>query len=303
MSSSATVDVLGIGQIALDQVGRATPLPKPAGKARMDAWQQHPGGQIATAVLAAARLGRRTAFVGTVGDDAAAEVALAPLAAAGVDLGGVRRVAGACTQSAMIWIDAETGERTVLWHREKALALEPADVPEAPVASAGVLLLDAGDPPAALAAAQVAREAGRPVVLDADGDSEGLEPLLAACDFPILSSELARSHFGGEEAAARELAAAGARLAVVTLGPEGALACDGEHLLRAPGLRVATVDTTGAGDAFHGAFCDALLTGLGAQAALAWSNAVAGLNCTGQGAQGGLPTRTQVERLLSRLAV
>ena len=290
--------MLGIGQIALDQVGIATLLPKPAGKARMHSWQEHPGGQIATAVLTAARLGRRTAFVGTVGDDPAADLALAPLAAAAVDLGGVRRVPGASTQSAMIWIDAETGERTVFWHREPALTLEPADLPKGQVASAGVLLIDAGDPSAALAAARAARKAGRPVVLDADGDADGLDPLLAACDFPILSAELARSRFGAEETAASELAAAGARLAIVTLGRDGALASDGERLLRAPGLRLDAVDTTGAGDAFHGAFCDALLSQLGAEGALAWSNATAGLNCTGRGAQGGLPNREEVERAL-----
>ena len=289
--------MVGVGQISLDQVGIAAPLPRPAGKARMQAWHERPGGQVATALLAAARLGRTTSFVGTVGDDDAADVVLDPLRAAGVALQHVRRVSGAATQRAMIWIDAATGERTVFWHREEGLALAPGEVPAALVATAGVLLVDAGDPAASLAAAQVARDAGRPVVLDADGEQNGLDELLAVADFPILSSELARARFGGEEAAVRKLAAR-ARLAVVTLGAEGAIACDGDRLHRSPALAIAAVDTTGAGDAFHGAFCDAVFRGLGADAALSWSNAAAGLSCTGLGAQGGLPTHQEIERAL-----
>lgn len=289
---------MGLGQASLDQVGIASPLPAAAGKARMDAWHECPGGQIATALLACRQLERSAAFIGSVGGDAAAERVLEPLREAGVDIANVRRIDGAQTQRAMIWIDRASGERTVFWHREAALTLRATDVPEPLVANAGVLLMDAGDPAASLAAAQIARAAGAAIVLDADGDSKELDTLLAAADFPVLSRDLAQARFGGAEAAARALARAGARLAVVTLGAAGSLAVEGERTLRSPALAVAAIDTTGAGDAFHGAFCDALLSGHAAEAALAWSNAAAGLNCTGLGAQGALPDRARIERSL-----
>lgn len=288
--------MVGVGEASLDQVGLASPLPTSAGKARMEAWHECPGGQIATALLACRRLGRSAAFIGTVGEDSAADRVLAPLRAAGVDLQFVRRVTGAQTQRAMIWIDRVSGERTVFWHREAALSIRADDIAEPVIATAGVLLADTADPAASLAAAQAARAAGAAVVLDADGAFDQLDALLAASDFPVLSSELARARYGSAESAARALAARGARLAVVTLGAEGSLAVEGERLIRSAALAIDPVDTTGAGDAFHGAFCDALLSGLDAKAALAWSNAAAGLNCTGLGAQGALPSRTEIER-------
>jgi len=85
-------DLVGIGQCSIDHVCRVDGIPAVGGKAAMLGYELLPGGQIATALLAAARLGLRTAYVGSVGSDAIAEFVLAPLAAAGVDLAGVRRV-------------------------------------------------------------------------------------------------------------------------------------------------------------------------------------------------------------------
>ena len=292
------VDVLGLGQCALDQVATVPRQPPRGGKARVSGWLERPGGQVATALLAAARLGRSTALVASVGDDAAAAAVLSPLREAGVDVTAVRAVPGARTQAAMIWVDEESGERTVLWHREAALALGPEDVPAEAIAHAGVLLLDAGDPVASLTAARRAQAAGTPVVLDADTAVDGLEELLAEVDFPILAEELARALWGGAEEAARRLAASGAELAVVTLGARGAVACGADGLVTSPAFEIAPVDTTGAGDAFHGAFCDGLLAGLGPRDILRWSNAVAALNCLALGAQAGLPDAAAVERFL-----
>ncbi len=290
---------MGIGPISLDQVGVAQTLPVPAGKAPMTTWHVSTGGQVATALLCIRRLGRQTAFVSTVGDDEAATQVLAPLAAAGVDTSRVRTVRGAATQRAMIWVDAGSGERTVLWQRDTALTLSGADAPLALVAEAGLLLIDGGDPEASLPAAREAREHGVPVVMDADGDGPAVDELLALSDFPIVSGDWASQRWGSAESAVHALAAQGATLAVVTQGRHGAVAAGAATpLLHAPALRIQPVDTTGAGDAFHGAFCDAVLGGAGAEEALRFSNAVAGLNCLHLGAQAGLPTRQTVESAL-----
>jgi len=268
----------------------------PAGKAEMEAWHVSPGGQVATAVLAANRLGRSAAFVGTVGGDAAADRVLAPLRAAGVDVSRVRRVAGAATQRAMIWVEGTSGERTVFWQRDAGLALAASDAPLDLVPEAGVLLIDGGDPAVAIPSAERARSCGVPVVLDADGAGPQTDALLARCDFPIVSGEWAAARWGSGERAVRALAAGGARLAVATLGADGAVAATpAGEILYSPASAVVAVDTTGAGDVFHGAFCDAVLSGLGPEQALRWSNVAAGLGCTRLGAQGGLPTRPELE--------
>jgi sulfofructose kinase len=143
----------------------------------------------------------------------------------------------------------------------------------------------------------VAREAGGAVLLDADGYAPELEPLLGRIDFPVVSREFAEA-LGGPEAALGELAARGARFPVVTLGEDG---CRGGPPpgLASPSFRVEARDTTGAGDVFHAAFGWAVLEGLGPVAALRAANAAAAMSCRALGAQGGLPTRAELEAFLA----
>ena len=297
---AAEFDVVGIGQSSLDRVCLLDAPPPLGGKAALLGSQELPGGQIATAMLACARLGLRAAYVGTVGDDAAADAVLAPLARAGVDLRGVKRVADAPTRSATVLVDAKSGERTILGYRDPRLTLAPADLEPRLIEGAGCLLLDAVDPEASGFAADVARRAGVPVVLDADSAGPGLEKLLAKIDFPIVSRGLAEAMGGrgGLPAALAELCALGARLAVVTLGEYGALARCGERLIASPAFRVDVRDTTGAGDVFHAAFVWGLLEGLACEPILRTANAAAAMSCRALGAQGGLPTRSELMAFL-----
>ena len=297
---AAQFDVVGIGQSSLDRVCLLDAPPLPGGKASLLGSQDLPGGQIATAMLACARLGLRAAYGGTVGDDAAADAVLAPLARAGVDLRGVKRVTGAPTRSATVLVAAQSGERTILGYRDPRLTLAPEDLEPRLIERAGCLLLDAVDPEASGFAADVARRAGVPVVLDADSAGPGLEKLLAKIDFPIVSRGLAEAMGGGRgpSAALAELCALGARLAVVTLGEYGALARYGERLIASPGFRVDARDTTGAGDVFHAAFAWGLLEGLGCEPILRTANAAAAMSCRALGAQGGLPTRSELMAFL-----
>ena len=122
------VDVVGLGQCALDQVAVVDGPPEFTGKKRIVELFQFPGGQIATAVLACARLGLRAALLGAVGEDAAREIILEPLRTAGVDLAGVRVVPGAESQVSVIVVDRKSGERTVLWHRDPRLSISLREV-------------------------------------------------------------------------------------------------------------------------------------------------------------------------------
>lgn len=298
-AGASDCDVIGLGQCSLDHVLEVDGMPPFGGKERALGYARLPGGQIATALLACSRLGLRTAFVGSVGDDVAAPEVLDPLRSEGVDVTGVRVVAGATSQQAVILVDRKTGERTVLWHRDPRLALEPGSVPLARFARARALLLDAGDPELATEAAGAARAAGRPVVLDADTPTPGIDRLLRAADFPVVSREFAIGRFGSPEAAARALAEQGARLPVVTLGVRGAVGWWQGKALASPAFAVDARDTTGAGDVFHAAFTAGLLDGCDAPELLRFANASAALACCGFGAQGGLPTRSEIAAFLA----
>lgn len=282
-----------------DASASATPVAVP------EALPECPGGQVASALLALARLGLHAAWAGAVGDDAEAEAALAPLHAAGVDCSDARVVRGGRTRRALVRVERQSGEREIFPERDPRVRLRAADVSSTRVAGARALLVDAEDLDASLAAAAHARAAGVPVVLDADRSVPGLERLLAATDFPIVSRSLAEGLGGGSaRKGLRELAERCRRLAVVTLGDGGAIAAarDGAGAIESPAFEVEARDTTGAGDAFHAGFLLALLAGSGLVAALRTANAVAALNCEAIGAQGGLPTRECLERFLASRA-
>lgn len=289
-------DVVGLGQASWDTLVVVDGLPRFTGKERILSQARLPGGQVATAVLACTRLGLRAAFCGAVGDDAEGERTLAPLREAGIDLAGVRVRPGVASQSAVILVDQKSGERTVLWHRDPRLSLKVGELRSEEVCAGRVLHLDAGDLEAAIWAAERAREAGIPVVLDADTPAPGIDRLLARVDFPLVSADFAEKQFGTRslEEGLRGLLARGARFAVVTLGDRGAVGSAGERVVRCPAFPVSARDTTGAGDVFHAAFAWGLLEGLGEEEILRVACAAAALACRALGAQGGLPARAEL---------
>lgn len=302
-AGDAEVDVVGLGECALDHVGViAGGLPAFAGKGALDSYRAMPGGQVATAVSGMARLGLRARFIGAVGDDDAGRRIQEPLAGLGIDLSLLKVVPGAPSQMAMIIVDARSGERTLVWYRDPKLALTPADLPPGCIENARALHLDLGHLEAATAAAERARSAGIPVVLDADRPLPGLERLAPHVDFPIVSESFSDpSHSDASASAALDaLVRNGARMAVMTFGEAGALARIGDRWIRSPGFAVEARDTTGAGDAFRAGFVLGLLEGGDAERTLEWAHAVAAHNCTGLGAQGGLPDRAALDAFLAK---
>jgi len=293
-------DLLGVGECSLDTQLLVDALPPPGGKGRVLEWRELPGGQVATAVLASARLGLRAAYAGAVGDDARAAPVLAPLRGAGVDVSRVVRVAGAATRAAVILVERGTGERTVLGQRDARLAEARPALAGLEPGVAKLLLLDGSDLALATALAEKASAQGVPVLLDLDAPAPGFERLLAHVAFPVVSGGFADAAYGGSERALARLKALGARLPVVTLGVKGALAWADGRPLASPAFAVEVVDTTGAGDVFHGAFAWGLLQGLGAAELLRVANAAAALACTGPGAQGALPDTDRLRALLAR---
>ena len=292
--------VLGIGESSLDHVLEVASFPAAGAKVEATGARELPGGQVATAMRACARLGVRAKLVTAVGDDPGAEAVLAPLRADGVDLEGVRRVAGARTRFAVVLVEPVSGERTILSHRDPGLRVEPGPSLARDVQAARALHLDAADTELATWAAERARAAAVPVFLDIDAAPTGADALLAAVDFPIVSLGFVDAwRAGGVEQTLTALARRGARCPVVTLGAAGSIALGAGSLHRSPGFRVEARDTTGAGDVFHAAFLVAVLEGADVARALRFANAVAAMNCRALGAQGGLPGRSEVERFLA----
>lgn len=295
-------DVVGLGQNSLDLVAHVRPFPVPNRKQRVLGLERLPGGQVASALVCCARLGWRTRYLGTFGGDEAGAVGRASLVAEGVDVSAAATIAEARTRSAIVVVDDESGERTVLWDRDSRLVLGASDVPLDAVTSGRVLLVDAEDVPASAAAAGAARAAGLVTVVDVDAVEPAIETLLAEIDVLIVSEgfpEQMTGLAGTGEALARLDARFRPALACVTLGAAGCLARCGGREIRGPAFRVPVVDSTGAGDAFRGGFISGLLAGCRTiEDLLRYANGVAALNCRSAGARGGLPRPAEVDALL-----
>jgi sulfofructose kinase len=271
-------------------------LPGPGEKIEARDARVLPGGQIATATLACARLGLRTAYVGALGE-ADARIVLEPLMRAGTDVSGVKRVAGASTRSAVVLVEEESGERTIVAHRLPGVGLRPADLDRDVITSSRALLLDCEDPEASRWAAEVARGAGVPAVLDADRVTPEALEVIGLVDFPIVSLSFSEQ-FSSDTSCLetlQELVARGATMAVVTRGGQGAVGLHADRVIERAAAPVDVRDTTGAGDVFRGAFAWGLLRGLQAEGVLRAAVLAAALSCRGQGAQGALPDRDALE--------
>lgn len=299
---SRSCDVLGIGLNATDTLLLLREFPPYAGKVPFERELLSPGGQVATAVVTCARLGLRTKYIGTIGDDLRGQIQRESLEGTGVDTSSVIVRPGCPNQTAYIIIDERTGERTVLWQRANCLRLSPSEIRSEEIAAARLLHIDGYDIEAAAYAASLASQHGIPVSLDVDTIYPGFEHVLKYVDYMIAGSGWPAKWTGISDpflaltALQKEY---GMRLAAMTLGDEGALALNGSSWFYSAAFDVRCVDTTGAGDVFHGAFCYAMLSGMGMREALDFSNAAAALNCTDIGARGHIPYLTEVENLIS----
>ena len=294
-------DVLGFGLNATDTVVLLNSYPEYAGKVPFEREFLSPGGQVASAMVACARLGLKASYIGTIGDDERGRIQAESLTGTGVDTTYVTTRANCPNQTAYIIVDKRTGERTVLWQRADCLRMTPREIDPAVIAQTRMLHIDGCDTEAAAYAAAIARSHGIPVSLDVDTVYPNFEPVLRNVDYLVASSNWTREWSGDDDALtalprlAREY---GCSICAMTLGDEGSLAFHNGGWHYAPAFDLPCVDTTGAGDVFHGAFCVAMLEGQAVTDALTFSNAAAGLNCTALGARGHVPTRAEVHALL-----
>ncbi|MEU2335565.1 ribokinase [Streptomyces sp. NPDC013172] len=265
----------------------------------------HPGGKGANQAVAAARLGARTALLARVGDDAHGGLLLDSQRSAGVDTAGVL-VGGAPTGVALITVDP-SGDNSIVVSPGANGRLTPADVR----AATGLL----GASRVVSAQLEIPLETVVEVVRNlAPGSRFVLNPsppaplppeVLAACDPLIVNEHEAKVILGGADGDvsgepadwARLLLAKGPRSVVVTLGADGALVADGRGVTAVPSVRVAAVDTTGAGDAFTAALAVRLGAGASLPEAAAYAARVGAAAVTRRGAQDSYPTAEEVEAL------
>ena len=305
---TARIAILGI--FVADATFRTPRLPRMGETVIGESVALSPGGKGSNQAVAAARLGAEALLVTRIGRDSFADMAAAVWAEAGVEALAARSDSDA-TGAAAVLVDAATGENAIVVCPGAASGISEADVDAAAEAirSAAVFVTQFEQPlPAAARALAIAREAGVTTVLNPAPAADAPDSLLRLSDYVTPNEAEVKALTGiaaDDERGARRAAAAlrrrGAGAVVVTLGARGALFDGPGGAELAPAFRAGpAVDTTGAGDAFNGAFAVALAEGRDAASAVRFGCAAGGISVTRPGAARSMPSRAEVEALMAR---
>ena len=306
-AAAATRRVLVLGGINMGLITRAGTLPAPGQTLRGERFYSSPGGKGATQAVAAARQGARVKMVGRVGDDLFGPALLESLRSHGVDTADIAVDTEAASGVGVILVDG-SGQNRVLatYGANLRCGGEQLRAVEAVLPETDVLLLQMEIPfDVSLRAARAARERGVRVILDPAPAADIPEEAFAAFDI-IAPNQTEAEHLVGvavEDAASASRAAGllrerGAPAAVIKMGELGAFYRSTGEEGFVPALAVEAVDTTSAGDAFHGALAVALAEGRSLGAAVTFASAAGALAVTRPGVQDSMPGRTEVEEAL-----
>ncbi len=299
---SKPFDVVGMGLNSVDFLTVLPQFPELNSKMRIRQFVKQGGGQVATAMVALARWGIRTKYIGKFGGDELGSFSLDSIRQEGVDVSSVRIEPEATNQFAVILVDGISGERTILWDRDDRLMYREGELRKEEVCSGKILHLDGHDIQAAIQCARWAKEEGIYTVIDIDKVEPLSGELIKEIDFVITSSRFPTLMTGIEDRkeALHELQRFTSGFLCSTLGHEGAMALVNGEILSVEGFKIKAVDTTGAGDVFHAGFIYGLLQNWEVTEILRFANSVAALKCLDLGGRKGIPTLEEAQRFLNQ---
>jgi ribokinase len=300
--------VVVVGSSNTDMILRVARVPRPGETLLGGAFSTAAGGKGANQAVAAARAGGHVALVARLGTDSLGDAALDGFRSEGIVLSGIVRDGRQPSGVALIFV-GEDGENSIGVAGGANLRLSPRDVAAARplIAAARVLLLQLEIPLAtAEAAATIAAKAGAQVILN-PAPAQPLPDSLIRKTTLLTPNETEASVLAGfmvDDAPSATRAAAvlrerGARNVIVTLGANGAVVATQAGSTWVPGFKVAAVDTTAAGDVFNGALAARLAEGRPLIESVRFAHAAAAISVTRPGAQPSIPTRREINALLS----
>lgn len=302
------------GSLNMDFVVQVERLPAPGETIPGWDFEMVPGGKGANQANAAGRLTPRgcVRMVGRVGADDAGERLTVSLASAGVDVASVTKDSSFPTGIAMIWVEAHTGQNSIVVSAEANGAFTPAHVADSEPAFEGArfVLFQLESPLETVEAAmRLARKKGAQVILD-PAPARPLPPRILECvniltpneseACVLLGRPVSRVTEADAPALARDLLTLGPSAVILKLGERGCFFADGRQTIHSPGFRVEPVDSTAAGDTFNGALAVAFQEDQPLESALRFANAAAALSVTRFGAQTSAPSREEVNALLAQ---
>ncbi len=307
---SPSFDVFGLGHCCVDELLVLDPFPETGKKGEVVESLTISGGPIPTALATVVKFGNSACFCGKVGADSYGELIQHELSEAGLDIRHLQREKSTRTACAHIWINRRDGSRTIALDRTGLSWITAAEFDVSPISNARVFYCDVREPSSALKGFETARSAGVTTMIDCGGNRPKLREMLPLVDFTVVSHEFADSFLSQyaldqhpdrldrARVLADELLKAGTGVAVITLGEMGSLAVSGDRESLVSGISVEPiVDTTGAGDVFHGGFIHGLLAGWEMAEILRFANIAGGLACRKLSGMRGIPTLNEVTEI------
>lgn len=292
-----TVSCVGI--TVRDIIFPVEALPYGPGKTQVPERHEVGGGPAANASVTVTRLGGLGRFVGPVGDDTLGQQLKVELERSGVDTSRIRVVPGCRSPLSTVVVDG-AGERSIVNHTDPRL-FEAADVIDtADLEGSDAVLVDVRWAAGASAALDWAASRGVPGIVDFDIGAGESQPLLDRASHLVFSANAARV-VGGDgdlERALRNVTTLTDAWVAATDGANGTMWIEDGEIRRREAYRVDVVDTTGAGDVYHGAFSLALAEAMTIEAAIDFASAGAALSCMRFGGRTGIPTRNELEKFL-----
>jgi sulfofructose kinase len=258
------------------------------------------GGPIPTAMVTLARLGMKPGLIASVGDDIFGQFVIEELRKEGVEISFVITKKNP-TALALGWVEKGSGRRTIVLNRE--ITVQPRDLNLRLLPRVQAVHLDGRDLPACLKLARWAKRNGAIVVFDIGSMRNDVTAILPLVDHLVCAEDFALPYTG-----AKKVTEAISRLSkicpgaiVITSGIKGAIGKEiDSDFMRQRAFKVEAIDTTGAGDVYHGAYIYGLLKGWNLKKRMEFASAAAALKCRRPGGRLGIPTLKQVQTFLKR---
>ena len=301
--SDKKLDMIGFGNPFQDLIVELDKLPPTNVNIRMRNYVFQGGGNVPTATVAAGRLGLRAAILGVSGDDMFGHANKADFVYNNVDTSHLKLDTGKRTDFCICVTERKIGGKEFISCPGDFRALEIAELDEGFIKSAKILHIGDMLTPAKFQAADWIHETGGLVSIDAAYYRPDIYLNYHYLDIFIASETYFNSMCEAEgkmtcEEAARHIHAQGPEIVIFTLGEMGCKGTYGDVYFEMPAFTVEAVDTTGAGDVFHGAFNYAYLQGWDIPYCARFSSAVSAIKCTRHGGRAGIPNAQTVQHYL-----
>jgi len=288
-------DVVGVGVPCVDLLVNIDYIPSSNESLLMKKISWQGGGKVPTAIVAMSRLGYKVGIVAKVSDDALGQFIVDDFKRHKVDTRNIVVEKDCSSNFSLVLSDRETEGRNIIYKPGNISDIVPEELDLEYILNSKIVHLS-GSTALDLEIAKAACKKGVKVAFDADSYKDIIIEMIPYIDYFIASENFINDYSDrSTDLTVKDIAQLGPEIVIVTLGGEGCLSYHKNEIRYHEAFSVEVVDTTGAGDVFHGAFLSALLEGMSVKDSCKFANAVSSMKCTKIGGRAGLPNRQEVE--------